>query len=101
MAEPCSQQGVIGGLEATQEAIQNTLTRLEKGQERFISILETMSSQGTKIEKIENDQEQLFSRVRKMELGAVEQQTKVGLASGFISIIVAAIVAFIVKHLGK
>lgn len=101
MAEPCSQQGVIGGLEATQEAIQNTLTRLEKGQERFITILETMSSQGTKIEKIENDQEQLFSRVRKVELGAVEHSTKVGLASGFISIVVAAVVAFIVKHLGK
>lgn len=101
MGEPCKQEGIIGGLEATQEAILGTLKELKHGQERMIPVLETIASQGTRITKLETDTETLYARVRKVELNAVEHGVKITAGAGFVSIIVSAIAAFIVKHMGK
>lgn len=101
MSEPCKQAGIIGGLKATNEAIQDTLERLLDGQDKFIHILESIAKQGTKIEKLETDTEGLYARVRKAELKAVEQGTRITMAAGFVSAIIGVVTAFIVKHLGK
>lgn len=101
MGEPCKQEGAIGGLEATQDAILATLQELKHGQERFMTILENIAKQGTKIQKLETDTETLYARVRKIELGAVEQGTKITLAAGVVSIIITVVVAYISKLIGK
>lgn len=101
MSEPCKQESIIGGQSEALKAIKETLRDIKDGQERFIHVLETIASQGTKIEKLEEDQEILFARVRKVELNAVEHGVKITAAAGFFSILVSAVAAFIIKHVGK
>jgi preprotein translocase subunit YajC len=101
MAEPCKQEGILGGLSATQTAIKDTLLDIKNGQEKFIKVLETIASQGTKIDKLEEDTETLYARVRKVELNAVEHGVKITAAAGFFSIIISAIATFLLKVWGK
>lgn len=93
----CRQAGPIGSLEATTSAIKDSLERIEKGQDRFIQVLETIASQGTKIDKAETDIEGLYDRVRKIELTAVEQGTRIGIASGIVAAVIAAVIAYVGK----
>ena len=101
MTDPCKQENMIGSLEATMEAIQATLERLERGQERIASIMEAIAAQGAKLTKLEHDQEHLFSRVRNIEIDHAEQKTKIAMASAFVSMVIAAVVGLLFKHLGK
>lgn len=99
--DPCRQEGAIGGIEATQQAIKDTLREIKIGQDRFVSVLEKIASQGTKIEKLEMDTETLYARVRKVELNAVEHGVKITAAAGFFSTVVSVIAAFLVRQWGK
>ena len=101
MTEPCKQAENIGGLKATNEAIQGTLERLLDGQERFIHILETMSAQGTEIVTLKTNQDELFERVRKTELKSVEQGTRIAMAAGFVSLIIGIVTAYVAKAMGR
>ena len=98
--EPCRQEGAIGSLEATADAIKETLERLEKGQDRFIQILESIAQQGAKITRLEADVEHLYERVRVVECSAATQGTKIAGASAFLGMVVAATVAYLFKKIG-
>lgn len=93
MGEPCRQEGKIGGLEASVDTIQGTL-------ERFISVLEKISAQGEKIIHLEQGQDVLFDRVRKLELDATAEKVRVGGIMAGISVLVSAVTAWLFKHLG-
>jgi hypothetical protein len=99
MADPCKQEGVIGGLEATMESVAESLKDLKHGQERFITVLETIAAQGTKITKLESDTDGLYSRVRQVELEGAKADVKITGAAAFVSIVISAVVAYIVKVL--
>lgn len=98
--DPCRQEGAIGSLEATADAIKDTLGRLEKGQDRFIQILESIAQQGAKIHRMEADIEGMYDRIRKIEYSAATQGVKIAGASAFIGMIVAATVAYLFKKIG-
>jgi hypothetical protein len=99
--EPCKQEGVLGGIEATLEALGGTMSDIKKNQDKFIEVLQIIASQGTKIGKLETDTETLYARVRKVELNAVEHGVKITAGAGLVSLVVSAIAAFLVKHLGS
>jgi hypothetical protein len=99
VTDPCKQEGTLGGINSTLEAVEHTLDKLERGQERFIGILEAMSAQGVKILKAETDIEMLYARMRRSELEAVEQKTKMTWLVGIASAVVSAVTAFITGHI--
>ena len=101
MADPCKQESHIGALEATLEAVAETLRDIKHNQDRFIGILENIAAQATKIAKLESDTETLYARVRKVELNAVEHGVKITAAAGMFSIFITAIASFLLKHWGK
>lgn len=101
MSDPCIQEKILGGLGATMQSVQQSLLEIKNGQDRFIRVLETIASQGTKIEKLEEDTEGLYARVRKVELNAVEHGVKITAAAGFFSILVSSVAAFLIKFWGK
>ena len=100
MSDPCTQERSIGSLEATTEAIQQTLGKLEQGQEKFISILESIAAQGTRIGKLEKDTGEMFSRIRAVELDSNSHNVKIGVAGTLLGAISGTIAAFFVKHFG-
>lgn len=101
MSEPCRQEGVLGGIGATLDALEGTMVEIKKSQDKFIEVLQTIASQGTTIKKQEIDIEGLYARVRRIELNAVEHGVKIAGAAGLISVIVSAIAAFIIRHFGS
>lgn len=90
----CQQENAIGKLEATTESIGKTLERLG-------TVLEKIASQGTQIEKHEKDIDEVFGRMRVLELNQVEEKVKVGLIGSGISVLVSGITAFVVEHLKR
>lgn len=77
------------------------MQEIKKNQDKFITVLETIAAQGTKLTKHETDIEGLYARIRKVELNAVEHGVKITMAAGFFSMVVSAIAAFLVKHWGN
>jgi hypothetical protein len=99
--EPCRQEGVLGGIEATLEALGGTMTDIKKNQDKFLEVLQVIASQGTTLKKQETDIETLYARVRKVELNAVEHGVKIAGAAGFFSLVITLIATFLVKHWGS
>lgn len=93
MSEPCQQEGAIGRLEATTEAIGQTLEKLG-------TVLEKIAAQGTNIVHLQEGQNLLFTRVRDIELATESQKVRVGFIMSAISVISSAITAFLIKHFG-
>jgi uncharacterized coiled-coil protein SlyX len=100
VGEPCKQEKAIGSLEATVEAIKETLEKIGESQERFIEVLEKIASQGTEIATLKANQNNLFERVRKVEIKVAEERVKIGGIVAGVSAAVSIATALIVKHLG-
>lgn len=99
MSDPCRQEGAICGLQATVESIKEALERLSTGQDRFINILEKISQQGEAISQIQKQQDEVFKRLRQVELDTAAERVKIGGIVASISLIVSATTAFVAKHL--
>lgn len=93
MSEPCKQEGTIGELKATVDGIGKTL-------ERFVVVMERIAAQGEKISHVEHDQDQIFARLRKVELQAEGERTRVAGMVAAIAIIFSCATAWISKKLG-
>jgi predicted transcriptional regulator len=100
MSDPCRQEGAICGLQATVESIKESLERLSDGQDRFIAILEKISQQSEAITTLQKQQDELFKRIRQVELDASAERVKVGGLVATITIIVSTVTTLVVKHLG-
>lgn len=94
MSEPCQQAVPIAKLEVTTEQIGKTLEKLG-------TVLERIAEQGSRVETLEENQEILFDRVRKIEISAAKEQTKVGFLVTGISAGTSVITAFVMKLLFK
>ena len=92
----CLKEAEIASQGAIQGAILESLKDIKHGQERFISVLETIASQGTKIGKLEKDAEEAFIRLRKNELDINSQ----GVRIGFIAALIAMVVGYFTKKFG-
>ena len=92
MPDPCIQENNIGRLTATQEQISTTL-------ERLLNVLDKVSAQGTRIDALMAGQDNLFGRMRDMEIKAEGEKVKVGMIMGGISMFTAAITSFVTSHL--
>lgn len=78
MAEPCRQELNIAQITAREEMLARTLDDIRAGQNRFIQVLEGIAAQGEQIktlfnrsEVFERDANELFRRMRGMELKVV------------------------------
>jgi len=98
MSDPCKQEGAICGLQATVESIKESLERLSDGQDRFIQILEKIAQQGEAITALKHQNDELFKRVRQVELDASAERVKIAGIVGAVSIIVSAVTAAIARH---
>jgi len=97
MAEPCKQEDKI-------TAINSTLARLEDGNGRVLLVLERIAEQGAFIKSLqeqanrqEKDTENLFKRMRDIEITVEGDKVKIGGIVAGVSLFVSAITAFIVK----
>jgi len=93
MSEPCKQEGTIGALVATVEGV-------EKNLERFVVVLERIAAQGEKISHVEKDQNEIFARLRIVELNAEGERTRIAGMVAAIAIIFSCVTAWIFKKLG-
>jgi hypothetical protein len=84
----CEKEAEIASQGAIQGSILEALKDIKHGQERFISVLETIASQGTKITKLEKDTDEVFIRLRKNELDINSQGVRIGLFSALIAMVV-------------
>lgn len=105
MAEPCQQEKTIGELQATMEAVSETLKEMRTGQQRFIAILEDIARQGEQIRsllqrtgKSEKDITNLFDRMRDVEM-LPGKKASAFQTYGFMALIAAAI-GFLFKKFG-
>lgn len=80
MADPCSQEKTIGEMQATMDAISDSLKDMRDGQKRFMILLEDIARQGEQIrsvvhrtDKHEKDLDGLFKRMRDVELAPGKQ----------------------------
>lgn len=78
MADPCRQELNIAQITAREEMLARTLDDIRAGQVRFIQVLEGIAAQGEQIktlfnrsEVFERDANELFRRMRNMELKVV------------------------------
>ncbi len=101
----CKQEGNIGEMQATIEAISSTLHEMRVGQQRFISLLEDIARQGEQIrslvyrtDKSEKDVEGLFKRMREVELSPGKE------ASSFhtygMMAVISSVIAYLFKKIG-
>lgn len=98
--EPCKQEGNIGELKGTVEGIEKALDRLAEGQEKFITVLEKIAAQGSDIESLKKGSNELFRRVRDVEIKQEGERVKVGGIVAGVSVGVSAATAFLVKYFG-
>jgi L-serine deaminase len=78
MTEPCKQELNIAQITAREEMLARTLDDIRAGQNRFIQVLEGIAAQGEQIKTLFNrsevfqrDADELFRRMRGMELKVV------------------------------
>jgi len=105
MSDPCKQEGIIGELQATMDAIAGTLQEMRDSQKRFISLLEEIARQGEQIksliqrtDKVEKDVDGLFKRMRDVELAPGKQASATQM--GLIAALISAVVAYFSKKIG-
>lgn len=91
---PCMQAVPIAKLEVTTEQIGRTLEKLG-------TVLEKIAEQGSRVDTLETDQDILFDRVRKIELKAAKEETKMGFIVAAIASVISAMTAIIVKYIYK
>lgn len=94
MSDPCKQEGNIGALQATVEAIKETLEKIGEGQERFVQVLEKIAAQGTEINTLKSGQNLLFERVREIEIKVEGERNKLAVITGGISAAISAAIAY-------
>jgi len=90
----CKQAVPIAKLEVTTEQIGKTLEKLG-------NVLEKIAEQGSRVDNLEIDQDRLFERVRKIELKAVKEETKLGYVVSGIAAVVSGSTALIFKLFDK
>lgn len=95
--ENCKQEGKIGSLEATVEAIKDTLDKISEGQERFVTVLEKIAAQGELIKSLSDGQNNLFERVRQVEIKQETERVRLASLIGALSIVISAVTAWIAK----
>lgn len=90
MAEPCRQEKTIGHLE---EAIK----AMAEGQREIIALMKDQSANKEQMRRQEKDINNLFCRVRELEIAPGEEagQVKTGTLTAIISAIIAALVAWV------
>lgn len=105
MGDPCRQEGTIGELQATLDAVSSTLDEIKKGQAQFITLLQEIARQSEQIksmvqrtDKTEKDVQCLFKRMRDVELAPGKQASSTHMA--VIAAVIAAVVAYISKKIG-
>jgi 23S rRNA maturation mini-RNase III len=105
VGDPCKQEGNIGEMQATIEAISLTLHEMRSGQQRFIALLEDIARQGEQIrsivyrtDKTEKDVEGLFKRMRDAELAPGKQASTAQTYS--IMAIISAGIGYLFKKFG-
>lgn len=101
MADPCRQEPTIATLQATIKSISDTLLEMKEGQKRFITVLEHIASQGESInhlkadaERLEKDVNNLFGRVRELEIAPGAEGNKI--KTGFVLAVISAVVSLVV-----
>lgn len=101
MGEPCKQEGAICGLQATVESIKDTLERLSVGQEKFILVLERIAQQNEAITTLQKQQDEIFERVRDVEVKAAAERVKTSTLVAAISLVVSTTTAAIARQLWR
>ena len=95
----CSHERTIGSLQAAVESIKDSLDEVKKSQHETVRILERISSQETRINKLQDDQEEVFVRLRKVELDTNALTVKIGMSAAVIGAVIAAVISAIARHL--
>ena len=93
----CSHEITIGKLEHSVTTIERGLEEIKANQKETVRILERISSQETRINKLEDDQEEVFVRLRKVELDANAMGVKMGMWAAIIGAIIAAVISSLAK----
>lgn len=91
MAEPCRQEKTIGHLE---EAIRT----LAEGQREIIALMRNQSASDEQLRRHEKDINNLFGRVRELEMAPGEEAgtVKTGAVTAIISAVVAGLIAWLI-----
>jgi len=89
----CQQERAIGQLQATTEHIQDTLERLSV-------VLERIAAQGEQIKVLTSGQNNMFERMRKLEVQMEGQTVRVSLIMVAASGLTGAVTAYVVKLIG-
>ena len=106
MDHPCSKEEVLGQLTATVRFFQEAERRREGREERMAVAMETMSAQGEslkglskRVEKTEHDTDNLYDRVRELEIapGKEAGTVKVGCWTALITAAITLIFSLFVK----
>ena len=95
----CSHERTIGGLQAAVESIKDSLDEVKKSQHETVRILERISSQETRINKLQDDQEEVFVRLRKVELDTNALTVKIGMSAAVIGAVIAAVISALARHI--
>ena len=93
----CSHEITIGKLEHSVTTIEKGLEEIKANQKETVRILERISSQETRINKLEDDQEEVFVRLRKVELDVNTISAKIGIWAAIIGAIIAAVISSLAK----
>lgn len=103
---PCTKDAAIAAIEANYMRMFQTLERLEKGQDRFIEMLEKISAQSEHMKAIdarvgvaERSISAIDERVRGIEMQPAEQNTAV--RNGVLIAVFSAVFAYFFAKFGK
>ena len=94
----CLHERTIGALQASHEALKGSLDKIERAQQETVRILEKIAMHETRVDKLESDQEEVFQRLRKVELDTNSLSVKIGLYAAGIGAFIAAVISAFVKH---